>query len=314
MAVTGIFITGISGFLGKNLVRYFQSVENVKLFGHGRNYDQVSTQFKNSNVSIVPQYSAEVFNSLGIDCVIHLAGIAHDLSARYKEQDYFQVNDLSTRLVYDEFVKSKAGKFIFLSSIKASADIGQVPVIETAACHPVTAYGRSKHQAEVYIESQFLPPGKKYYVFRPCMIHGPGNKGNLNLLYKYANAPLPFPLGAFHNQRSFLNVDNFNFIVDQFMKGNIESGIYHLADEGFLSTTELYGVIAQTLGKKPRIWNIPASLIRFIFSLIAKRKMLDKLTEDMMVSNKKVLKAIGKPLPVGLHDGLARTIKSFRES
>lgn len=315
MALKNILITGVSGFLGKNLVEYFSTFNEVKLFGHSRTPHETREKFKDHRISVLDNYlSGQQLDSLNIDCVIHLAGIAHDLSNQYTPEDYFKVNDQNTRNLYDAFLKSKATRFIFLSSIKAAVDIASVPVTETVTCKPVTPYGQSKRQAEIYIQSQPLPAGKKYYIMRPCMIHGPGNKGNLNLLYKFVKTGLPYPLGAFSNKRSFLTVDNFNFIVSRFLDGTIESGVYHLADDGFLSTTELYRLIAKEAGKRSVVLNIPAGLIEFVTGLVGRKHMINKLTEDMMVSNEKLKQKIDQPLPLSLRDGLSKTIRSFRES
>jgi nucleoside-diphosphate-sugar epimerase len=314
MAVKNILITGVSGFLGKGLVRYLGSLKDVMLFGHSRDPEKTTSEFQDSRITILKNCTTEQLNAHKIDCIIHLAGIAHDLSNQYKPEDYYRVNDENTRQVYQEFLKSAAQKFIFLSSIKAAVDTASEPVTETVVCQPVTPYGKSKQQAEVYIAQQPLPPEKRYYIVRPCMIHGPGNKGNLNLLYKYVTSGLPFPLGAFRNHRSFLSADNFNFSILQLITQEVESGIYHLADNGFLSTSELYKIIAGALGKKGRVLKIPQPLIRLLFGLIGKSAMLHKLTEDMMVSNQKLLHQIKEPLPIAIEDGLRSTIKSFRDS
>jgi nucleoside-diphosphate-sugar epimerase len=146
------------------------------------------------------------------------------------------------------------------------------------------------------------------------MIHGPGNKGNLNLLYNYVKKGLPFPLGSFRNQRSFLNVENFNFITEQLLSENIGSGIYHLADSGFLSTADLVKLIGKGMNRPVSVWNIPAPLITLMFTVIGKRRILTKLSEDMMVSNAKLLGQLTRPLPVTLQQGIINTIQSFHAS
>jgi nucleoside-diphosphate-sugar epimerase len=146
------------------------------------------------------------------------------------------------------------------------------------------------------------------------MIHGKGNKGNLNLLYKFVQSGLPYPLGSYQNRRSFLNVDNFNFIIDHFIHGDARSGIYHLADEGFLSTSDLVRLIGKALNKRPRIWNVPATLVELGFTTLGKKRMLEKLTEDMLVSNQKLLNELKTPLPVSIEQGIINTIRSFDES
>lgn len=305
----GVLITGVTGFLGTSLVNHLSSQEGYALFGHTRNPGQAREQFRDYPLEFIKECSREVLDQHNIHTVIHLAGIAHDLSNRYQESDYFAVNFQNTTDVYNAFRESKASKFIFLSSIKAAVDEASAPVGEEVDPVPVSIYGKSKLWAERYILDH-LSQDKYVYILRPCMVHGPGNKGNLNLLYKFVKTGLPYPLGAFQNSRSFLNIDNFNFIIDQLISGNISSGIYHLADEGTLSTRELIEVMSSALGKKQLILNIPPRIVRFLFGLYDKKK-LQKLTEDMVVSNVKLVKSIGKPLPVSIREGIRKTIRSF---
>jgi len=307
-----ILITGVTGFVGSNLVSYFKDNAEVKLYGHTRNVVAANEKFKNFAIDIISDYTSERLDALGIDCIVHLAGIAHDLSNQFVEADYYKVNFEDTVRLYDEFLKSKAKTFIYFSSIKAAVDSISKLLDERVQPNPVTPYGKSKLKAEEYINAHTIAE-KKYYILRPCMIHGKGNKGNLNLLYKFVKSGIPYPLGAFQNKRSFLNADNLNFIIDKLIHTSIESGIYNLSDEGSLSTNQVVSIIASTLGKKPRIWNFSTKLTRYLFSAIGKKQMLSKLTESMEVSNRKILMAIGQSLPVSIDEGLRKTIRSFHE-
>ena len=85
---------------------------------------------------------------------------------------------------------------------------------------------------KTYILSKEIPKGKRVYILRPCMIHGPGNKGNLNLLYQLVSKGLPWPLGGFQNQRSFLSVENLCFVIKELLENeSIPSGVYQVADD-----------------------------------------------------------------------------------
>ena len=118
--------------------------------------------------------------------------------------------------------------------------------------------------AEEYIQSQHLPEGKSYYILRPCMIHGTGNKGNLNLLYKFVKKGIPYPLAVFDNQRWFLSVENLCFIISEIIdRDNIPGGIYHIADDETLSTNEVVSILASSLNVKPRLWGILKTLSSF---------------------------------------------------
>ena len=161
---------------------------------------------------------------------------------------------------------------------------------------------------------------KKVYILRPCMIHGPGNKGNLNLLYNLSQKGLPWPLGAFKNKRSFCSIDNILFVVQQLIEKDIEPGIYQVADDEALSTNGVISLMASSQNKKAKIWNIPIKLIKAIaktgdfLHLPLDSERLKKLTESYVVSNQKIKKALGiKKMPVTAEDGFKKTFESFKK-
>jgi nucleoside-diphosphate-sugar epimerase len=289
-----IFISGATGFVGTNLVQYF-----------------------NGEYTIIP-YRKDSPLVINQTIVIHLAGKAHDLKKTSNLEEYYQVNTEFTKKVFDAFLVSDAKLFISLSSVKAVADEVQGELIEEHIANPITHYGKSKLLAEQYIFSKEIPDGKRVYVLRPCMIHGPGNKGNLNLLYKLVSKNIPWPLGAFENKRSFCSIDNLMFIFKELIeREDIPSGNYNVADDEPLATIELIGLIAQSQSRKPKIWNISKKFIEGVASIGDKLRLplnserLQKLTSSYVVSNAKIKTAIGKPLPVSSREGLLNTFKSF---
>jgi nucleoside-diphosphate-sugar epimerase len=208
-----------------------------------------------------------------------------------------------------------------MSSIKAVADLTNISLTENMVPQPLTDYGKSKLAAEEYMIKQLLPYGKKLYILRPCIIHGPDNKGNLNLLYKIVSRQIPWPLAAFENKRSFCSVDNLCFIIKELIeREDISSGIYNLSDDEPVSTNELIRLMAQVQKKKSILLTIPKGLIRRIaklgdnLSLPLNSERLQKLTESYVVNNHKLMKAIGKPLPMSAIEGLMKTFKAFNQA
>ena len=205
---------------------------------------------------------------------------------------------------------------MYFSSVKAVADQINRRTKEDTAARPGTPYGQSKRMAEEYILSHGAE-GKSLYVLRPCMVHGPDNKGNLNLLHKMVDLGSPYPLGKFQNQRSFLYVGNLLFIIDQLISKSVKSGVYNLSDDGYLDTRDLIRLIAEATGQKARIWNWPAGLIRRLtavgdkLGLPLNHQNLTKLTGNYQVSNEKIKAAIGASLPFTLEEGLKNTIAHF---
>jgi nucleoside-diphosphate-sugar epimerase len=208
-----------------------------------------------------------------------------------------------------------------LSSVKAVADEVKGELTEEQIANPITHYGKSKLLAEQYILSKEIPEGKRVYILRPCMIHGPGNKGNLKLLYKIVSKGIPWPLGNFKNLRSFLSIENLCFIIKELIERNdINSGVYNIADDKPLSTNNIIQLIAKSRSKKVQIFYFQKSVIIalakmgdfFKFPLNSER--LQKLTESYIVSNSKIKTALGKSLPVASNEGLLRTFQSFSDN
>lgn len=314
-----ILITGIHGFVGSNLVNALKkehTLYGVDIVAPVKEGVEKTFSWKDVDDNAIPP----------MDAIIHLAGKAHDTKNRAAAQVYFDVNTGLTQKIYDYFLKSEAKRFIFFSSVKAAAD--KVPgdvLTEEVVPAPKGPYGESKIKAEEYIlKNEALrtrneeSASKRVFILRPCMIHGPGNKGNLNLLYGVVSKGIPWPLGAFENRRTFTSIDNLCFVVEGLLTKNVQSGIYHMADDEALSTNELIEVMCEAMGKKAHIWKINRSLMEGVASigttlhLPLNEERLGKLTENYVASNAKIKKALGiERMPVRAKDGLKKTILSF---
>ncbi len=302
-----VLITGASGFIGSNLIPYLRKhIQEIVWLTLGRNNADITwDQLENTPLS-------------GTDVIIHLAGKAHDTKNTSQSEEYFQVNYELTRYLFDKAIKEGVNKFIYVSSVKAAADTVAGLLTEDMLPDPKTAYGQSKLKAEQYISDRAAISGISSYILRPCMVHGPGNKGNLNLLYQFARRGIPYPLAAFHNQRSFLSIENFCFVVRELISRPIAPGIYNIADDEALSTTELIRIIAAVTGKKAALWAVPEKAVRFaartgdVIKTPLNSERLKKLTESYHVDNTRIKRALGiEHMPVAAKQGLEHTIRSF---
>ena len=305
-----VLITGVHGFVGSNLVEYLKKEHTI----YGLDIVQPEKD------GVVKTFSWEELEGLPeFDAVIHLAGKAHDTKNKADAEVYFAVNTGLTQKMFDYFLASNAKKFIFFSTAKAAADKVDGVLTEDVVPAPVGPYGESKIKAEEYILGR-MEEEKSVYILRPCMIHGPGNKGNLNLLYNVVSKGIPWPLGAFDNRRTFTSVENVCFAVNGLLTEDVPSGIYNMGDDEALSTNELIGIICDVVGKKARIWKIPAGLMTLCakvggwLHLPLNPERLRKLTENYVSSNEKIKKALGiAEMPVSACEGLQRTIASFTD-
>lgn len=305
-ATAPVLLSGFTGFVGRNLRPFLEKNQGCYLLGRWgghSNWDHLAT---------VPHT---------LSSYIHLAGKAHDTNHSAQVTEYFKVNTFLTTQLFKHFLKSQAHTFIFMSSVKAAADTVEGNLFEDIPPTPLTPYGQSKLKAEEYMLKTTLPEGKRVIILRPCMIHGPGNKGNLNLLYKVVQKSLPWPLAAFHNQRSFLSIANLCYVIERLIQDqNIPSGVYNVADDEALSTNELIGIMAKSLSIQPRLLKLPPKLIEGtarlgdVLKLPLNSERLKKLTESYVVSNAKLKKALQiDHMPVSARAGMADTLKSFQK-
>lgn len=309
-----LLITGIHGFVGSNIVASLK--DKHEIYGL-----DIVTPDKDGVVKTYTWDNLADGSLPDVDAVIHLAGKAHDTKNESEAEVYFKVNTGLTQKIYDYYLQSTARKFVFFSSVKAAADSVEGEMLdENITPKPIGPYGESKIKAEEYITSKWGVSDKCTYIFRPCMIHGPGNKGNLNLLYSVIRHGIPWPLGAFDNKRSFTSVENLIYIIDRLLESEVATGIYNIGDDKPLSTNELITLMCGAMGKKPRIWKVGRGLIKFVAStgtllhLPLNKERLRKLTENYVVDNRKIKLALGiEELPVSSSEGIARTIKSFGE-
>lgn len=296
-----ILISGFSGFVGQNLISYLEALN-----------------FQTENINL--REPIDIKTNDNIETFVHLAGKAHDLKNVSNENEYFQINFELTKKYFEKFLHSNATTFIFLSSVKAAADSVDAFLTEDHKPQPETAYGRSKLAAENHLITYTKSTKKRIIILRPCMIHGPGNKGNLNLLYSVISKGIPWPLGAFENRRSFCSIENLCFTICEFISNkNLPIGIYNVSDDDTISTNELVRMISTVNNKDVKILNINKKFIYWLakigtnFSFPFNSDRLQKLTETYCVSNEKLVKALNKQLPVDAITGMLKSLRSFNK-
>jgi len=334
-----ILITGAYGFVGTNLCKYLtekgHECDALDIPAAKRDDVPYAASHSWDEVEVEGGGGERKFDLSSYDAVVHLAGKAHDLKKVASEQSYFDINVGLTQRIFAALRAAKEVEakglgqqrnctFIYFSSSKADAN--------------GNAYGRSKLAAEEYLLSAVQPSASNLNlcILRPAMIHGPGNKGNLNLLWGIARRGIPWPLAAFENKRSFTSVGNVCAVVEALCEGKVKVAIvrstiaeglrqerrdstFFVADDEMLSTNRLIELIAEACGRKAKLWRLPKGLMTFaakigdICHLPLNTERLGKLTEDSFVDNAALKKALGwDRMPVGAEEGMRLTLRSFR--
>ncbi len=300
-----IYVFGGSGFIGRYLSSFLRKSE-----------------FETLNISLRNDIPESTFNKDGV--FINLIGKAHDFSGIASKEDYYHANLALTIRAFGLFLQSSSKIFVQISSIAAVEEYESLePLKEDDVCQPESWYGKSKREAEKWLLEQQVPSDRKVIILRPPMVYGPGDKGNLSKLYKFVKIGLPYPLSAFNNKRSFISIDNLCYFILCLINdiNRVDSGIYHVADDEFVSTNQIISIIQEVTGEKIFSIPFPRNIIKFIAKIgdvvpiPLNSVRLKKMTSDFLVSNEKIKSLLLiKKLPKTSEDSLKETFKSINST
>jgi UDP-glucose 4-epimerase len=253
----------------------------------------------------------------GTDAVIHLAARNHVLKETAKDplSEYRRVNVEGTRNVVRAVRKQGARLFLHMSSIKAMGEGTGGILDETAPCLPYTPYGISKLESEKEVRAEADGTGMAAVIFRLPMVYGPGNKGNLPRMIRWADRGLPFPLVQPDNLRSMVYVGNVVAAVKAVLEAHPAGGAtprtYIVKDDADYSTRMIYSSICRALGKFPRFLPLPSVLGRIAGTI---SEDFRKVTSSFRVSSAMIREEIGFVPPVSGEEGIARTVRWYIRS
>jgi len=242
-----ILVTGASGFIGNFLLTALRDV------GHEvRAASRSRVEQEGIDYVLAPELGANADWSHalnGVDVVIHLAGRAHVPSKNADaetEEVYFRINTEGTRALAEQAAAVGVKHFVFLSSCHAVAAESEEDVTEQTQPIPVTAYGRSKLEAERAMQKALSNTACAWTILRPPLVYGKGNKANFGLLLKLVKSGIPLPLASVRNRRSFVYVENLVDVIVACLGNPKAFGKTYLPSDGEdVSTPELIRKIAK---------------------------------------------------------------------
>ena len=286
-----IIITGSSGFIGTNFIK------------DNSDFDIIEIDLLTQNV--------EDINFTGVDSVLHLAALVHQMQGALEEL-YFKIN---RDLAYEVAKRAKeqgVKHFVLMSTAKVFGEstTGKPAWDENSECKPLDAYGKSKFEAEQLIRS-LENENFKVAVVRSPLVYGVGVKANMYNLVKLVDRFLVLPLGGINNRRSIVYVGNLVALLQHIIKIQA-SGIFIAGDRVPLSTTELTGLIAKSLNKRIRLFKVPGFLIRIIDAL--KPAIIDRLFGSLELDNDPTNQKLGFVLPYTSEQGIREMTEWYKSS
>jgi UDP-glucose 4-epimerase len=282
-----IGITGAGGFVGSRFMEY-----------NKEKYSLVPLSLRNINPAQL--------DLSGLDAIVHLAGKAHEMK-RINDQVYFDINYKLTKELAEEAKKNGVRSFVYISSVKVYGDKADLLVDEDSPCEPTDAYGKSKLQAEQYLQS-IQDENFNVAIVRPPVVYGPGVKGNMIRFLNLAQKNIPLPFGGISNRRSMVFLDNLVELINRIVETG-SNGIFVAGDVRALSTTELLGLIRRFMGKKEGLVSTPL-IGRKLLRIIAPG-LYQRLFGSFVIDNKKTNESLGFTPPYAAEYGVRQMVEWY---
>jgi nucleoside-diphosphate-sugar epimerase len=241
-----------------------------------------------------------------IDAVVHTAAItAGEGQQNGPDTDRLYAVNRGAAYALAAACRDKIARFIHISTIKVLGETAAEPLTEAAPLRPADLYAVTKAQAEEAIAHALAGSATALTILRPPLVYAPGGKGNFHRLARLAASGLPLPLGAVHNQRSLIFVDNLAHFT--LMALAAEPGTYHIADGAPISTTDWIKLSAQVQGKRAVLIPIPTAMMRKGLSALGRAGIAQRLFDDLALNTARADSAFG-PAPISMEDGFRRAL------
>lgn len=261
----------------------------------------------------------------GCDVVVHLAARVHVMSEKNADPlaEFRRINTYGTANLARQAARSGVRRFVFVSSIKVNGEATApgLAFMPDDRPDPQDAYSVSKHEAEVALRdlvatgcgcSSTACGGMEVVIVRPPLVYGPGVQGNVLFLLRAISSRALLPLGAIHNQRSFIALDNLVDLLVACVHHPMAANQTFLASDGHdLSTTEFVRRIASAMGKPARLLRVPSWLLQFGAKLVGKGAQADRLCGNLQVDISKARELLGWVPPVNVDEGLRATVVGY---
>lgn len=307
--MTKITLTGANGFVGSCLLSQLEERSEFQVIGLCRRLPQGS----NSGLHAIgdPLQADLTALLVGVDVLIHTAARAHIMRDEVGDPlaEYRRVNVDVTLKIARQASAAGVKRFIFISSIKVNgeANIAGIPFTASDDPAPEDSYGLSKLEAEQGLMQLAAESGMEVVIIRPPLVYGAGVKGNFASMVKLLERGLPLPLGAVHNQRSLVGIDNLVDLIIRCIEHPAAANQVFLAGDGEdLSTTELLRGVGRAMGKPSRLIPVPAGVLQFGATLLGKKAMAQRLLGSLQVDITKTREMLDWKPPYTVEEGLKR--------
>jgi nucleoside-diphosphate-sugar epimerase len=310
-----IVVTGASGFVGQAICAR-ANAGGVVVRGVTRSPCMLAAGLQSIVVGSINQSTDWREALAAVDVVVHLAARVHVMADIAKDPlaEFREVNVEGTLNLARQAAMADVRRFVFVSSIKVNGEATQPgrPFTADAAPAPLDAYGISKMEAEQGLRAIAVETGMEVVIVRPPLVYGPGVKANFAAMMRWLHRGVPLPLGAIHNTRSLVALDNLvDLILTCVTHPAAANQTFLVSDGEDVSTTELLRRMGKAMNRPARLIPVPASLLKKAAVLVGKGDMAQRLCGSLQVDIQKTRQLLGWTPPLTLDQGLRKAAEGM---
>lgn len=314
-----VLLTGATGFVGYHLLKHLLTTTHYAPIAAIRGTPcptQLSAEIRTISIGDILSTTDWSHALSHVHIVIHLAArvhVMHDI-ATDPLAAFRQTNTAGTLNLARQAAAAGVRRFIFLSSIKVNgeATVPGIPFTAADTHIPTAPYGLSKYEAEKGLHDIAQQTGMEVVIIRPPLVYGPGVKANFLSMMRWLHQGIPLPLGAIHNQRSLVAIDNLVDLITTCINHPAAANqTFLVSDDEDLSTTELLQRMGKALGKPARLLPIPQALLTASLSLLGKEAIVQRLCGSLQIDIGKTRDLLGWTPPISVDKALNQTAQEY---
>ena len=312
-----VSVTGATGFVGGALVGRLMSSLHLEILALTRQQPLHAL----SGVRYVPLGDLSPDTDWqpglsGADVLVHAAARVHVMAdtAANPLAEFRRVNVQGTLNLARQAAAAGVRRFVFISSVKVNGEATEPghPFTADDTPAPLDPYGISKMEAEQGLREIAAETGMEVVIIRPPLVYGPGVKANFAAMMRWLARGVPLPLGAIHNQRSLVALDNLvDLIVTCLTHPAAANQTFLVSDGEDVSTTELLCRMGHAMNRPARLIPVPAGWLEWAAALVGKRDVAQRLCGSLQVDSQKTRQLLGWNPPLTLDQGLKKAAEGW---